>query len=388
MSTTVNATDLHAALKKIMRAMDRKPNIPVLRCARLESTPDGELALTCTDLDRDYTARAAASGAADLHAAPDAKDLLTALEGVTGAITLAVAGESLTVETEAGGAIVECLPVEDFPRMKDTWGDLAQTITMPAPELARVLGTVAPAMSTEETRYYLDGVLFELPDYPDGRDSEPLTVVATDGRRLARVRTEHIVPPFMTPENASGGRRADVIAPRAFIKDALALAKAREHKAATAHLRLSETRVAVTIGGVTMTSKVIDGVFPEYTRVIPSRQSEVAAIPAKALIAAVKAVSAVSSERTKVAKLTVDGGGGRVEASNPDGASAWRAIPGAYHEGEGIVTGFNARYLLDTAGAFPTGATLRMSQASPYDPARIESNDAPDVTVVVMPMRV
>jgi len=209
-------------------------------------------------------------------------------------------------------------------------------------------------------------------------DAARLVAVATDGHRLAR---RMVAAPAHEGEPFPG-----VIIPRKAVGEMLRLV---DKMAEPVRLSLSTNKLRLEAGGVTLVTKLIDGTFPDYARVIPKGNDRRCEVEAATLLAAVDRVATISSERGRAVKLGFADGRITIEVSNPDAGTARDEIDGTY-EAEPLEIGFNARYLTDILGvlinAGATSATLHLG--NPGSPAILEAAEAPDLTIVLMPMRV
>ncbi|MEM7567068.1 MAG: DNA polymerase III subunit beta, partial [Pseudomonadota bacterium] len=266
---------------------------------------------------------------------------------------------------------LQVLPEDDFPSLPQA--EDGQRFTVPTADLARLIDKARFAMSQEETRYYLNGIYLHVA-------AEKLTAVATDGHRLARMQLD-------MPEGADG--IPGVIVPRKAVSEALKLV---DDLGGPVQVALSDVKVQMDFGAVVLTSKLIDGTFPDYERVIPRGNDKAMQIDKAAFAAAVDRVSTVSSERGRAIKLSVDDGQLTLTVNNPDSGTATEEIAVGY-EAEPIEIGFNSRYLLDIAGQLEgESATFRMQDAG--SPTLVQDGVQDDVETadralyVLMPMRV
>jgi len=263
------------------------------------------------------------------------------------------------------------LPVEDFPSMTD--GKLPHRFALPAGVLRDLIDRTRFAISTEETRYYLNGIYLHAAE-SDGQ--MVLRAVATDGHRLARVEEP-------LPEGAGG--MPGVIVPR---KTVLEVRKLAEETQDEVEIRLSETKIRVTIGTVSLTSKLIDGTFPEYERVIPRGNDKVLRVGKKEFAEAVKRVSAISSERQRPVKLSVDRNHLLLTASSPEQGQAQEEMDEgsvAYDAGP-LEIGFQARYLTDITDQVSEKLEFRFADGAA--PTIVADVARPEALYVLMPMRV
>jgi DNA polymerase-3 subunit beta len=261
------------------------------------------------------------------------------------------------------------LPREDFPRMTDT--PFAATYAAPATMLKRLFDKAAFAISTEETRYYLNGVFLHI---AEKGGVKRLRAVATDGHRLACVDAD-------APEGADGAPH--VIVPRKTVAEAR---KLLEGEAAEIAVSVSETKIRFAAGDLTLTSKVIDGAFPDYSRVIPQNNEREMIVDAKAFARAVDRVATVSAERSRAVKLALDEDRLTLAVNSPDAGSATDELEVAYAHPP-LEIGFNCKYLLEIADQIDhENAVFRFADSGA--PTLVHEQGDDSAVYVVMPMRV
>ena len=230
------------------------------------------------------------------------------------------------------------------------------------------IDTTRFAISTEETRYYLNGIYFHK------SDSGALAAVATDGHRLALAQ-------MSMPQGAQD--LPNIILPRKAVGE---LRKLLDDEEGEVNVRLSETRAEFSFGQVRLTSKLIDGSFPDYTRVIPRGNDKVLSVDRGLFSAAVDRVSTISSEKSRSVKLSLTENLLTLSASTPEASSAVEELEVSY-SGEGLDIGFNARYLLEIAQQIE-GDVMQMALSDPGSPSLISTPGDDDNLFVLMPMRV
>jgi DNA polymerase-3 subunit beta len=227
------------------------------------------------------------------------------------------------------------------------------------------------AISTEETRYYLNGIYLHIVTVGDAK---VLRAVATDGHRLARAQI---------PAPAGSEAMPGIIVPRKTVGE---LQKLLESTSADVRVEVSDNKVRVTIGEVVLTSKLIDGTFPDYVRVIPQGNDKLMKVDRGEFAEAVDRVSTVASERGRAVKLALADGKLILSVNNPDSGTATEEL-GVDFDGDPIEIGFNAKYLLDIGAQLRSGTAV-FKLADPGSPTLIEDNDDQDALFVLMPMRV
>jgi DNA polymerase-3 subunit beta len=261
------------------------------------------------------------------------------------------------------------LPESDFPDL--TTGDFQTRFTLPANTIKKLIERTQFAISTEETRYYLNGIYLHIVTVA----AKPmLRAVATDGHRLAQAQVE---------APAGSEKMAGIILPRKAVGE---IQKLVEDPDAEVTVEVSDTKIRFTIGAVVLTSKLIDGTFPDYARVIPQGNDKVLKVDRGEFAGAVDRVSTISSERGRAVKLALSDGRMVLSVNNPDSGSATEEI-GVDYPAEALEIGFNARYLLDVAAQLETG-TAEFRFADPGSPTLIQDAETPNALYVLMPMRV
>ncbi|MDB3879000.1 DNA polymerase III subunit beta, partial [Amylibacter sp.] len=261
------------------------------------------------------------------------------------------------------------LPREDFPIMANS--EYACNFSAKSEILRRLFDKSKFAISTEETRYYLNGVYMHS---SDGTNGKVLRCVATDGHRLARIDTE-------LPDGAD--TLPGVIVPRKTVGELRKLLDEDEIKIAVS---VSETKIRFATPEMILTSKVIDGSFPDYTRVIPQGNTRRLEVDAAEFAQAVDRVSTVSSERSRAVKLTLEDDRLVLSVNAPDSGAAEEELVVAYAD-ERLEIGFNAKYLLEIAGQVDRENAVFMFNSS-GDPTLMREGNDESAVYVVMPMRV
>src|SRR3954462_3241004 len=292
MKFTVERAILLKALAHVQSVVERRNTIPIL-ANLLIAVQDGGLKLTATDMEIAVVeevpgVQVARPGRTTAPAATLYEIVRKLPEGAK--VELDHAGGDAALKLRAGrfNTDLSVLPVEDFPSM--TEGKLPHGFSLPAGQLRELVDRTRFAISTEETRYYLNGIYLHATE-SDG--TKVLRAVATDGHRLARVEEP-------APDGADG--MPGVIIPRKTVAE---LRKLLEEESGEVEIGLSDTRIQFKAGPVTLTSKLIDGTFPEYERVIPRDNDKVLRVGKKDFSDAVARVAAISSERSRPVKLSL-----------------------------------------------------------------------------------
>ncbi len=371
MKVTVERSALLKCLGHVHRVVERRNTIPILANVLIRGE-SAKLAVKATDLDLEVIetipAEIAGPGATTVPAHMIYDIVRKLPEGAQ--VVLDASGDRGTLTIRAGRAqfSLQTLPESDFPDLAA--GEMTHRFAVAAKDLKRLIDKTQFAISTEETRYYLNSI------YLHGLDGKAATLraVATDGHRLAQVD-------LPAPAGAAG--MPGVIVPRKTVGEVQRLIEDAE---AEITVELSQTKIRFTLAEVVLTSKLIDGTFPDYARVIPLGNDKELTVDKPDFEAAVDRVSTVSSERGRAVKLSLSSGKLVLSVTNPDSGSATEEIEVEY-DAERLDIGFNSRYLLDIAAQIE-GEVAVLKLADPGSPTLIQDRDAKDALYVLMPMRV
>ena len=372
MKVTVERAALLRSLGHVHRVVERRNTIPILANVLIRAE-NAKLAVKATDLDLEVIetipAEAAGPGATTVPAHMIYDIVRKLPEGAQ--VVLDASGDrgSLTIRAGRAQFSLQTLPESDFPDLAA--GDMTHKFTLAAKDLKRLIDKTQFAISTEETRYYLNGIYLHV---AGPAKSQTLRAVATDGHRLAQ--TDLAVP-------AGAAGMPGIIVPRKTVGEVQRLI---EDLDAEISIELSQTKIRFTIGDVVLTSKLIDGTFPDYGRVIPAGNDKTLMVDKPEFAAAVDRVSTVSSERGRAVKLAVSAGKLVLTVTNPDSGSATEELEVEY-DSDPLDIGFNSRYLLDIAAQLD-GETAVLRLADPGSPTLIQDKDAKGTLYVLMPMRV
>jgi DNA polymerase-3 subunit beta len=372
MKVTVERSELLKSLGHVHRVVERRNTIPILANVLLHADRS-KLSLKATDLDVEVTDTIAAEvGPAGSTTVPAHMffDIVRKLpEGAQ--IVLESSGDraALAIRARRSRFTLQTLPESDFPDLAA--GEMTHKFALKAADLKRLIDKTQFAISTEETRYYLNGIYLHA---AGAAKAQMLRAVATDGHRLAQMEIE-------LPKGAAG--MPGIIVPRKTVSELQRLVEDGEAEVA---IELSQGKIRFTVGEVVLTSKLIDGTFPDYARVIPVGNDKELIVNKKEFEAAVDRVSTVSSERGRAVKLSITGGRLLLSVTNPDSGSANEELEVEY-AADPIDIGFNSRYLLDIAAQIESEAAV-LKLADPGSPTLIQDKDSKGALYVLMPMRV
>ncbi len=372
MKITIERAAMLKALGHVQSVVERRNTIPILSNVRLDAG-DGRLALNATDMDLDIVETTDAEVVAPGSITTPAHTLYDIVRKLPegSQLEMDTGGDDGRLSLRSGRSrfSLASLPSDDFPVMAG--GSLPHCFSLDAAELRSLIDRTRFAISTEETRYYLNGIYMHAAQR-DGVDL--LRVVATDGHRLANVE----VP---LPDGAAD--MPGVIIPR---KTAYELRKLIDETDEDVNICLSEAKIQFAFDKATLTSKLIDGTFPDYERVIPSGNDKELEVDRKLLAEAVDRVSAISTEKSRAVKLSLSSGSMVLSASSPDSGSATEEIEVAYSS-DAMEIGFNSRYLLDIIHQIE-GDNVQFVMADDASPTILREVGDTSSLYVLMPMRV
>jgi DNA polymerase-3 subunit beta len=370
MRITIERSNLLKSLNHVHRVVERRNTIPILSNVLIEATADGTLKLMATDLDlqiNESVAAAVDTPGATTVSAHTLFDIARKLpEGSQ--VSLAAAEGKLTIVAGRARFQLGTLPRDDFPVIAE--GELPVSFELPAETLKQIIDKTRFAISTEETRYYLNGIFWHVAD-----DGQPvLKAAATDGHRLARVTLPR-------PDGAEG--MPDIIIPRKCVAE---LRKLLDEIDGSVGVSLSPSKIRFDLGQALLTSKLIDGTFPDYSRVIPTGNDKILRIDPRSFEEGVDRVSTIATEKTRAVKMALDRDKITLSVTSPENGTAAEEVSGEY-AAQGFEIGFNSRYLLDILGQIE-GDSVEVHLADASAPTLIRENDKAPALYVLMPMRV
>ncbi|MDH3231325.1 MAG: DNA polymerase III subunit beta [Alphaproteobacteria bacterium] len=372
MKLTIERATLLRALGHVQSIVERRNTIPILSNVMLDARDDA-LSLTATDMDIAIVEKISA-------------DVTTAGATTTSAHTLydivrkLPEGAQVALEKDAGAGQINLaagrarfrlgtLDTAEFPAMAD--GELPNRFTVSAGDFRALIDRTRFAISTEETRYYLNGIYMHA---VSGDGGDRLRAVATDGHRLARVE-------MPLPEGAAG--MPGVIIPRKTVNE---LRKLIDETGGDVDVALSDTKIRFAFDDAVLTSKLIDGTFPDYERVIPVGNDKMMIVDRKEFAGAVDLVATIATEKSRAIKLAVEGRNLALSATSPDAGSAEEELEADY-DGDAISIGFNSRYLLDITQQIE-GDKAQFIMADSNSPTIVRDAGDDSALYVLMPMRV
>jgi DNA polymerase-3 subunit beta len=378
MKLTIERGALLKSLGHVQNVVERRNTIPILSNVLLEAGSNA-LGLTATDMDLTIIERVPVSVGTNGAATVPAHTLYDIVRKLPEGAQVEIGGEGdgsqAVVRAGRSKFSLPTLPREDFPATSG--GELPHKFSLGAKELRSLIDRSRFAISTEETRYYLNGIYLHVSDGKGAKgkgEGSHLRAVATDGHRLARVE-------MAAPAGAAG--MPGVIVPRKTVNE---LRKLIDETEEAIEVSLSDTRIRFAFDSVTLSSKLIDGNFPDYQRVIPTGNDKTMTVDRRMFAEAVDRVSTIASEKSRAIKISLKKGSMILSASSPEYGSANEELEIGY-DGTPIEIGFNARYLLDITGQLQ-GSEAEFKLADAASPTLLGDASDASALYVLMPMRV
>lgn len=367
---TIRRANLLAGISRVQSVVERRNTIPILGNVKLELASN-MLSMTATDMDLEVTEKVECTpGSAGSFTLPALMfyDIVRKLPEGEVALSNSSKDGKVTIKMGSSKFTLPTLPSHDFPSIADE--GYKNTFTLPAPTLASLFEKTSFAMSTEETRYYLNGIYFHIPPKEVGF----LRTVATDGHRLAK---NEIAAPIGTDEMPG------IIIPR---KAVLEVLKIIDGETENIEISVSENKIKFNIGSTVLVTKIIDGNFPDYDRVIPSGNDKIMEVNPRIFASAVDRVSTISADKVRAVRLNLENGKLTLTSSSPDVGVATDTLDVSYSAAH-IEMGFNARYIMDVLNQIDSD-TVQFVFADSMAPVLIRDTGDVGVSYVIMPMRI
>lgn len=375
MKATIERATLLRCLSHVQSVVERRNTIPILSNVLIDASGDGTLRVMATDLDLQVVENMAAASVENAGAITVSAHLLfdIARKLPDGSqVSLETAENRMTVKAGRSRFSLPTLPRDDFPVIVE--GDLPTSFEIPARTLAEMIDRTRFAISTEETRYYLNGIFLHVSD----EDQPVLKAAATDGHRLAR---------YTLPRPAGAEGMPDVIVPRKAVAELRKLLE--ESLDGSVLVDLSASKIRFTLGGeggVVLTSKLIDGTFPDYSRVIPTGNDKLLKLDPRSFYEGVDRVATIATEKTRAVKMGLDKDRVTLTVTSPDNGTAAEELAAEYGA-DGFEIGFNAGYLKDILSQIDSD-TVELHLADAGAPTLIRKDENSPALYVLMPMRV
>jgi len=366
MKFTMQRENLLKPLQAVQGVVERRQTLPILANVLL-AIDGGRLSVTGTDMEIELVASTELPDAETGEVTVPARKLVDICRSLPAEaqVRLEVDGERAQLRSGRSRFTLSTLPAGDYPSSDNLEGEL--NLTVKEGEFKRLIELTHFAMAHQDVRYYLNGLLLDIAD-------GVLRAVATDGHRLAIAE--------MSVE--AGGAARQIIVPRKGISELLRLLGSGDD---AVNLEVGSNAIRITLPGVRLTSKLIDGKFPDYRRVVPTEEAsdKQVVVDRELLRQALARASILSNDKYRAIRLSLEPNKLRVVANNPEQEEAEDEVEVAY-DGEGLEIGFNVSYLIDALAAVPGDeAVIHLGDAS--SSCLITPKEEGDCQYVVMPMR-
>ncbi|WP_087023672.1 DNA polymerase III subunit beta [Thaumasiovibrio subtropicus] len=366
MKVAIERSRLLKPLQQVSGALGGRPSLPILGNVLVQVSPDGMLSLTGTDLEVELIGQVQLEGEFQPGETtiPSRKflDICRGLpDGVN--ITLTLEGDRLIIRSGRSRYSLATLPARDFPNIEDWQSEVEFALSQTA--LRRLIESTQFSMANQDVRYYLNGMLVEV-------KGSTVRTVATDGHRMAVCQAQLAVE---APEK-------QVIVPR---KGILELVRLLEHSDEQVMLQIGGANIRTSVNGFVFTSKLVDGRFPDYQRVMPQSSDKTVVASCETLKQAFSRAAILSNEKFRGVRVNLESGQMRISANNPEQEEAEEFVDVDY-EGDALEIGFNVSYVLDVLNTLKCDEVkLMLTDANAS--ALIEDVANDDASYVVMPIR-
>jgi DNA polymerase-3 subunit beta len=369
MKFSISRDSLVRSLNLVAGVVERRQTLPILANVLLVLKEDW-LSLTGTDLEVELVGRIqlAVAGEESGEVTVPARKLLDICKSLPEGSDIKFSAKENKVAVRSGSSrfTLSTLPAREFPNVENSIG--THQLTLKQGQLKRLIDRTGFAMAQQDVRYYLNGMLWEL-------DTKQLRVVATDGHRLAMCTLKDKI-------SVTGEGGVQMILPR---KGVLELARLLVDDKAEIQINIGSNHIRATTGDFTFTSKLVDGKFPDYEKVVPRSPTNILKGSRQELRQAFTRTAILSNEKFRGVRLKLTANTLDIVANNPEQEEAEETVPVDY-SGETLEIGFNVSYLLDVLGVL-SGDQIQLSLADPNSSALLEESDEGDSLYVVMPMR-
>ncbi len=365
MKTIINREDILTPLQNVIGAVERRQTLPILGNVLLKSI-NAELTITTTDLEIEMISQLEASSPDDFQTTIPARKLLDICKALPeqAKIEFNIEDNRVTLTSGRSRFALSSLPASDFPGLDEI--DEQQSFELPQNRLKSLFDSTAFAMAQQDVRYYLNGILVDI-------STNLVKLVATDGHRLA-------LSEYKTDINLTNSKQ--IIIPR---KGVLELSRLLDNSDSPAKITLSQNHIRVQAGRLVFTSKLIDGKFPDYNRVIPIDGNRVMEVNRELLKHSMNRIAILSNEKYRGIRLTLSAGNLSIQANNPDQEEAEEEISVSYDDAD-MEIGFNVTYLIDVLNVLDSeNVFVRFKDAN--SSCIISDSEDSNSLYVVMPMR-
>ncbi len=365
MKTTIKREDILGPLQQVIGAVERRQTLPILGNVLLKST-GGDMTLTATDLEIEMVARIDADGSDDFQTTIPARKLLDICKALpdSAAINFSIDETRVSLTSARTRFTLASLPAKDFPGLDEI--EIQQSFSIPQNQLKALFDKTSFAMAQQDVRYYLNGILMEI-------TADKIKLVATDGHRLALSEIDL---------DTGVGEDRQIIIPR---KAVLELSRLLEFGDNPANCMLSQNHVRVETSSLVFTTKLIDGKFPDYQRVIPVDGNKTMEVNRETLKNSMSRIAILSNEKYRGIRLTLSSGNLSIQANNPDQEEAEEELQIEYTESD-MEIGFNVTYLIDVLNVL-NSEKVQIKLKDSNSSAIINDSQDDSSLYVVMPMR-
>lgn len=365
MKTIIKREDLLPPLQKVIGAVERRQTLPILGNILLKSS-GGDITLTATDLEIEMVAPIAADGPDDFQTTIPARKLLDICKALpdSSSINFAIDETRVSLTSARSRFTLATLPAKDFPGLDEI--EVQQSFSIAQTQLKSLFDKTSFAMAQQDVRYYLNGILMEI-------TPGAIKLVATDGHRLA-------LSEVALETGVDEDRQ--IIIPR---KAVLELSRLLEAGASSANCELSQNHLRVKTDTLVFTTKLIDGKFPDYQRVIPVDGNKTMEVNRETLKDSMSRIAILSNEKYRGIRLTLSSGNLSIQANNPDQEEAEEELPVDYTESD-MEIGFNVTYLIDVLTVL-NSEKVQIKLKDSNSSAIISDSQDESSLYVVMPMR-
>jgi DNA polymerase III subunit beta len=371
MQAKIERATLLRCLGHIQSVVERRNTIPILSNVLIEAIGGSVIRVMATDLDMQIVetvdAKVETPGATTVSAHLLFEIARKLPEGSE--VSLSASDGEMLVRAGRYQSKLKTLPRDDFPVLAE--GELPTSFELDAKDIVRIIEKTRFAISTEETRYYLNGIFLHVTEDGNGQ----LRAAATDGHRLAR---------YTLPRPDGAESMPDVIVPRKCVSELHKLLG--EAGDGRVQVELSPSKIRFTFGSAVLTSKLIDGTFPDYSRVIPTANDKLLRVDPKSFGQGVDRVATIATDKTRAVKMALDVDKVTLSVTSPENGTAAEEVPGDYRAAP-MEIGFNARYLKDIIDQID-GDNVELHLADASAPTLIRENEKSPALYVLMPMRV
>lgn len=367
MNIKIDREALLKPLSSVSGIVERRHTLPILTNLLLEAK-QGSLTLTATDLEMQISLSLPAEPAGDIATTVSARKMLDICRSLPdqSQITLEITDNRMQIRAGKSRFNLQTLPAADYPLMAKGGGETSLVLTLGQSQLKKLLRQVEYAMAQQDIRYYLNGLLFEV-------NANRLNVVGTDGHRLS----------FTSTELAQSYEKQELILPR---KTVLELIKLLDDSEDDVSIEVSANQANFSFSGIRLISKVIDGKFPDYTRVIPTGYQNRFEVDRQTLLLAMQRASILSNEKYRGIRMVLGKDSLRLISNNSEQEEAEEELEIAY-DGDPLDIGFNVTYMIDVLTNVGT-EKANFSFADANSSCLVTVPDDDDYKYVVMPMRI